>query len=61
MATQAQIGANLRNSKRSTGPRTEGGKGRSRLNGVKHGMRANLPIMPWESQDEWLAFHDNMM
>jgi hypothetical protein len=39
MATAAQIEANQRNAKRSTGPRTEAGKARSRLNALKHGKR----------------------
>jgi hypothetical protein len=38
MATQRQIEANLKNSARSTGPTSEAGKARSRLNATKHGM-----------------------
>lgn len=37
MATDAQINANRDNSSRSTGPRTEAGKRRARMNGLKHG------------------------
>ena len=61
MATEAQILANQQNSKLSTGPRTEEGKGRSRLNSVKHGLRANVPIMPWETKEAFLAFQNNLM
>jgi hypothetical protein len=39
---------NRRNARRSTGPRTPQGKSRSRLNAVKHGCRARLPILPGE-------------
>ena len=40
MASAAQIEANRRNSMKSTGPRTEAGKMRVRLNPYKHGARA---------------------
>ena len=58
MATQAQIEANRINSQHSTGPRTEGGKARSSLNGLKHGMCSSAPVLPWEKQDDWLEFLD---
>ena len=52
MATARQIEANRRNARRSTGPRTEAGKARSRLNALKHGKRAvavlPLPVLPHE-------------
>ena len=41
MASEKQLAANRANAKRSTGPRTEEGKGRSRLNGWKHGLAAD--------------------
>lgn len=40
MATPAQIAANRRNALKSTGPRTAAGKARSRMNALKHGLRA---------------------
>src|SRR4051812_78713 len=46
--------ANRANSKRSTGPTTEAGKLRSRLNGLKHGLRAELPVLPGEDPEELL-------
>jgi hypothetical protein len=50
MATARQIEANRRNAKKSTGPRTQKGKERSRLNALKHGNRAVavLPVLPHE-------------
>ncbi len=45
MATSAQIAANQRNAQKSTGPKTEKGKARSRENALKHGLRA-FTIMP---------------
>src|SRR4051812_46605341 len=38
MATQAQIIANRENARKSTGPRTEGGKIISARNGIVHGL-----------------------
>src|SRR3954447_19948037 len=43
--------ANRANAKRSTGPKTEAGKLRSRVNGLKHGLRAELPVLPGEDAD----------
>lgn len=48
MATAAQIEANRRNSKMSTGPRTEAGKTRSRFNALDHGCRANILVLASE-------------
>jgi hypothetical protein len=48
MASQAQITANRRNAKRSTGPNTEAGKSTSRLNALKHGMTAATSVLPHE-------------
>ena len=43
-----RIIANRRNATRSTGPRTDAGKARSRLNGLKHGLRAQVLVLPDE-------------
>jgi hypothetical protein len=43
MASQRQIDSNRRNSERSTGPRSESGRSRSRLNATKHGLASRLP------------------
>jgi hypothetical protein len=42
MATERQIAANLRNGQKSSGPKTEQGKLRSRSNALKHGMTAEV-------------------
>jgi hypothetical protein len=62
MATEAQINANRRNAERSTGPRTETGRNRSRYNALKHGFRAEWAILPDEDPaalqerlDDWTA------
>lgn len=40
--TPARLEANRRNAKKSTGPRTEGGKAQSRLNSLREGGRSAL-------------------
>src|SRR5947209_7290744 len=47
--------ANRANSKHSTGPKTARGKQASRLNGLKHGLRAELPVLPGEDAEELQA------
>jgi hypothetical protein len=53
MATEAQIAANRRNSRKSTGPRTEEGKKVSRLNALDHGCRASMLVLPSEDSGEF--------
>src|SRR5437763_565656 len=50
MATHAQLTANRRNARKSTGPKTEAGKHRSSKNAVKHGLLA--AIVPVETEEE---------
>src|SRR3984885_6206245 len=51
MATAAQIEANRRNSRRSTGPVTQKGKSRSKLNALVHGCRAEILVLPTEDPE----------
>jgi hypothetical protein len=48
MATQKQIEANRRNAQKSTGPKTEEGKAKARFNALKHGMTAEVAVLPHE-------------
>jgi hypothetical protein len=41
-----QVAANRHNALRSTGPRTPAGKRASKLNAIKHGLRANEVVIP---------------
>jgi len=45
MTSLKQLEANRENAKRSTGPRTEEGKARSRLNSWKHGLAAETLVI----------------
>ena len=56
MTTEKQILANQQNAKRSTGPRTEAGKRRSRRNAIRHGLRAETVIDGLEDAADYRAF-----
>jgi hypothetical protein len=53
MATQAQIDANRRNAKLSTGPRTDAGKAAIRQNALLHGCCSGLPLMRDEPETDF--------
>ena len=57
MATAAQIEANRRNARMSTGPKSAAGKARASLNSMKHGRRAKavVPVLPQEDPAELVA------
>ena len=53
MTTNAQIKANGKNAKKSTGPRSEEGKARSAKNALKHGLLARNTVLPGEDPAEF--------
>ena len=57
MATKKQTAANRRNAKRSTGPKTPGGKAASSMNALRHGLRARTVVLPGESREEFDRIH----
>jgi hypothetical protein len=56
MTSFRQIEANRRNARKSTGPKTEAGKQRSRCNAVRHGLTAETVIGLLEDADDYKAF-----
>src|SRR5690242_1338807 len=56
MTSFRQLESNRMNALRSTGPRTEEGKQRSRLNAVRHGLTAETVIPNLEDAKDYQAF-----
>jgi hypothetical protein len=56
MTSWAQFQANRRNALRSTGPRTEEGKNRSRTNTLRYGLTAETVIRALEDPEDYRAF-----
>jgi len=58
MTSPRQIEANRHNALKSTGPKTENGKQRSRRNALRHGFTAETVIEPLECPDEYRVFEE---
>src|SRR3954467_14941616 len=54
--SEARLRANRENAKKSTGPRTPEGKQRSSLNGTRHGILAQVIVLPKEDMDAYNKF-----
>jgi hypothetical protein len=61
MTTSIQAQSNRANARRSTGPRSDAGKARSSRNGLQHGLRAALVLLPGESAADWQAHREGML
>jgi hypothetical protein len=61
MASDKQLQANRANAKKSTGPRSQGGKSRSRLNSRKHGLTAKTLIIVGECADDFDQLRAELM
>jgi hypothetical protein len=53
MTTPAQIASAIRNAQKSTGPKTDEGKRRSRMNALKHGLTAKTVLLAEEDPGEF--------
>ena len=60
MATKDQTQANRANARRSTGPRTAAGKAKSSQNALKHGLRAQITVLPDENVDDFCVLVDEL-
>ncbi len=56
MISPRRLEANRRNALRSTGPRTEAGKDRSRVNALRHGLTAETVVATLEDAEDYKAF-----
>ena len=56
MTSFRQIEVNRNNALRSTGPKTEAGKRRSRRNAVRHGVTAEIVVVAPEDIENYQAF-----
>ena len=61
MSTKAQIRANRKNARKSTGPRTAKGKAVVSQNAVKHGLCAAEAVIKGENQADFEAFRDELL
>jgi hypothetical protein len=61
MSSEAQIEANRKNAKKSSGPRTQEGKDQSRRNALRHGLCAEHIAIFDEDPDDFARFHQSML
>jgi hypothetical protein len=61
MATNKQIEANRANATKSTGPKSQAGKARSRLNSRKHGLTAKNLVIAGECADDFDQLRAELM
>jgi hypothetical protein len=61
MATEAQILANRRNARKSTGPHTHEGKAAISQNAVKHGLLTRQDVVSFESQAEFDLYRNKIL
>ena len=52
MPSAKQLTANQRNAQKSSGPKTSRGKSLSKMNALKHGLRAEQVLVPGEDERE---------
>jgi len=61
MSTKAQVKANRKNSRKSTGPRSPKGKAAVAKNAIKHGLFASEAVIRWEDPEDFEAFREELL
>ena len=61
MTSQKQLEANRSNAQRSTGPKSENGKKRSRANAMTHGLTAKKIIFPGETPEQFERLREGLI
>jgi hypothetical protein len=61
MTTHAQAEANRKNAALSTGPCTSKGNARAATNAVRHGLRSELAVLPFEQAEDWVRHRDSVV
>ena len=61
MSSKAQVAANRKNAKKSTGPKTPEGKAKVAQNATKHGLTAISAVIKGESQEEYDAHKQSFL
>ncbi|MHC4788876.1 MAG: hypothetical protein ACYS8K_06700 [Planctomycetota bacterium] len=61
VVTKKKRVANRANARKSTGPRSAGGKAKSSRNALKHGLRSQSVLAPWENAAEYEAFSAELL
>jgi hypothetical protein len=60
MASEAQVAANRRNARKSTGPRTEAGRAVVSRNALRHGLTAEHLVLFDEAPEDLARFRDEL-
>jgi len=60
MTSIAQVKANQKNAKKSTGPKTPSGKAKSSKNALTHGIYAAIPFLPGENEEQLSQLADDI-
>ena len=59
MASEKQIAANRKNASKSTGPRTQEGKARSKMNALRHGLAASNMLDASNRNEDTFTSHSS--
>jgi hypothetical protein len=59
--SEKQIEANRQNALKSTGPKSDEGKAKSRMNALRHGLTAGQAVLPHENEDDYEKLRDGML